>query len=259
MLSNPLGVGYTTTNAQNLSNINVQQNQNQNPLSQEEIEQQAAVSRAKRLQRLLAQLNDVLDEAVEATPDAGEASEMEAAYLEYILARLSGEGEDLPLPEGFGDFAEELSALIDDVVRAWEALINAEEAFVDEAPQKVFEDLDAVIAILENIINRRIERLMSNNWYQQWRTAYRNDMLEDIKETHFAQEQPDFQALAPDMSAQELALANTGANQGRLVKLLQDAMQIQDPDTQEPLLNPVQTQAVSDLLSLLGEDVPQIQ
>lgn len=253
MLFNPLGPNYNpTANTQNTGNINFQQNQNQNQLSKEEIEQQAAVSRAKRLQRLFDQLNNVLDEAIAATPDSTEAQEMEAAYIQYILDRLQGSGENTPPPEGFEDFATELNNLIDDVVRAWEALLNTKDIFVENEPGKVFQDLDAVIAILENIATRRMERLMANNWYQQWRTAYRNDMLEDIKESHFTKEQPNLTGLADNMSTQQNIAAQSENNQGNLIRLLQDAVAIKKPGTNTPVLKPVQQEAVQNVLNLLN-------
>jgi hypothetical protein len=256
MLFNPLSSNYNpTANAQNTGNINFQQNQNQNQLSKEEIEQQAAISRAKRLQRLFEQLNNVLDEAVAATPDSTEAMEMEAAYVQYILARLQGTGDNLVPPEGFGDFATELNNLIDDVVRAWEALLNSEDAFVEIEPGKVFQDLDAVIAILENIATRRMECLMANNWYQQWRTAYRNDMLEDIKESHFAKEQPNLTSQADNMPTQQNIAAQGENNQGNLIRLLQDAVNMKKPGTDTPVLEPVQQEAVQNVLNLLSQQL----
>lgn len=257
MLFNPLGTsGYNTTTAYtNTPNVNNTQ-QNQNQLSSEEIEKQAALSRAKRLQKLLDQLNNVLDDAIDATPDSNEAAQMEADYLAYILARLSGAGEGLERPDGFGEFAEELNRLIDDVLRAWDALVNSDTAFSDETtPSDVFQNIQDVIAVLENIAIRRMEQLIANNWYQQWRENYRNTMLDDIKESHFAEELVPLASLAPDMASQQEAVAHTGAYQGRLVNLLQDALAIKDPATQQPILNPTQQQAVSDLLSLLGENV----
>lgn len=254
MLFNPLGPNYNpTANNQNTGNINFQQNQNQNQLSKEEIEQQAAVSRAKRLQRLFDQLNNVLDEAVAATPNSTEAQEMEAAYVQYILDRLQGAGSNLTPPEGFEDFATELNNLIDDVVRAWEALLNSEDVFVENEPGKVFQDLDAIIAILEGIATRRMERLIANNWYQQWRTAYRNDMLEDIKESHFSKEQPNLTGLADNMPIQQNVVSQSENNQSRLVHLLQDAAAMKTPGTNTPVLKPVQQEAVQNVLDLLSQ------
>ncbi len=257
MLFNPLGSsGYNATTYNSTPNVSNTAPPTQNQLSNEEIEKQAALSRAKRLQKLLDQLNNVLDDAIEATPDSNEAAQMEADYVAYILARLSGAGEGLERPEGFGEFAEELNRLIDDVLRAWDALVNSDVAFSDEvAPDKVFQDLESVIAVLENIALRRMEQLIANNWYQQWREGYRNTMLDDIKESHFAEELVPLTSLAPDMDALQYALANTGENQGRLVNLLRDALEIKNPETQQPILNPTQQQAVNDLLSLLGENV----
>lgn len=256
MLFNPLSPNYNSTaNNQNLGNINFQQNQNQNQLSKEEIEQQAAISRAKRLQRLFDQLNNVLDQAIAATPDNTEAQEMEAAYVQYILDRLQGSGSNVSPPEGFGDFATELNTLIDDVVRAWEALLSNEDLFVDTESDTVFQDLDSVIAILENIATRRMERLIANNWYQQWRTAYRNDMLEDIKESHFAKEQPNLTGLADNMPNQQNIASQSKANQGRLVHLLQDALEMKKPDSNTPALKPLQQEAVQNILNLLNQQL----
>lgn len=256
MLFNPLGPSYNpTANTQNTGNINFQQNQNQNQLSKEEIEQQAAISRAKRLQRLFDQLNNVLDAAIAATPDSTEAQETEAAYIQYILDRLQGAGNNVAPPEGFEDFASELNTLIDDVVRAWESLLNNKEIFVENEPGKVFQDLDAVIAILENIANRRMERLIANNWYQQWRTSYRNDMLEDIKESHFANEQPNLTSLADNMPIQQNIVAQSENNQGNLIRLLQDAVEMKQPGTSTPVLKPLQQEAAQNILSLLGQQL----
>ncbi len=252
MLFNPLGGSYTPqANAQNNGNINFQQNQQQNRLTPEEIEKQAAASRAKRLQRLLGQLSDVLETAVEQTPDVTEAMETHAAYLEYILGRLQGEEQGLEPPEGFEDFAGELNALIDDVVRAWDALINASEIFPEDAPQKVFEDIDAVVAILENIASRRFQRMLSANWYAQWRLLYHDGTLSMLKDSHFSESRPDVGKLAGNADAIKQVMASSDGK-NLLKHLLKDAMDMKNPDTDQPMLRPEQQEAVSRILNTLA-------
>ena len=247
MLFNPLGANYAPPSQQ--SRIDFEQNQQQRRLTPEEIKKQATASRAKRLQKLLNRLGETLDEAVASTPDSTQAQQTHAAYLEYILARLNGGDADpnLAPPEGFEDFATELQTLIDDVVRAWDALINATDIFPEDAPEQVFQDLDVVVAILDRIADRRLQRMMASSWYVSWRLNYQNEMLSEMTESHFAESKTDLSGLAGDVGAIKAVLSSSD-QKGMLKQFLQEALYMQNPATGEPLLNSTQREAVSQLL-----------
>ncbi|HEY9840875.1 MAG: hypothetical protein ACAI44_24800 [Candidatus Sericytochromatia bacterium] len=226
--------------------------QRQYQLNPDDLAQQAAVSRAKRLQSLLGQLSDLLEKAVTSSPDPDAAVQDYDRYVEYILARVAGDPNAQP-PQGFEEFAAELESLVDDVVAAFEALLNSGDFAQDQDPEQLSKSLNGIMAMLERIAARRIERMLANDWYLKWRQMYRND-LSEITECHFVKDQttarslPEGVSQADADSAEGLQRGPSSVHGSQLLELLSQASEMKGPN-QQPLLNEGLLQGVKHLLA----------
>lgn len=195
MLLSSYSSAYTANQGANQASSNYYQfqTQGQAQYSPEELAAQAKASRVRHLNRLMEKLDALIHQSVEDL-DPQQALTQQSDTVAYVLARLNGADEG-DAPESLGELAYALDDLLDDILAAWDLVLNAGDLI--QQPQDI-EDLDAfdgVLLMLERIASRRIERVMNNVWYQQWRQLYREPQL---------------------------------ASQSRLFELLKDATSLQD-------------------------------
>lgn len=141
-------------------------------VGQQQLTAYASASRAKRLGGLFEKLTEVINEAaLTQFSDPQMAVQTQREYVEYVLARLRGD-QTQGTPESLGEFAYELESLIDDILQAWEALMQVNH-FMNREEVEQIDSIDPLLAILNRIASRRIESLMNNNWFRQWWDIHR--------------------------------------------------------------------------------------
>ncbi len=186
MFLNPFNLGSTASQAnstQAYNNSQLNQLSQRQQYSQTDLAQQAAASRAKRLDSLFTGLTNLLEQAV-VNNLATHGPDIINDYLDYALARLNGNNTG-DLPEGLEDYANELEQLISDIVAAWDALLSSGD-LNGETDTTQIQSFGSVLEILERIANRRLEAMMANNLYAQWRDLYRNG-FDQVKDNLFTE------------------------------------------------------------------------
>lgn len=212
-----------------LNNIPTQQ------LSDQELAQYATESRAKRLNGLLSYLSDALDEAVAGVQDPLQAATAYDDYMYYVLARLQGD-ESEPIPTSLEGFNEELEGLVDDILRAWDALIAAGDIARKDTTKASFKSVNGVLVILERIAERRIKSMLLNHLYLQWRLIYRDNIPGKKEADAFVSESMGSLPEGVSLSEADSTLRNSNNNGRYLLKLLSDARDLNDSE-QNPVFN----------------------
>lgn len=208
---------YSSVSAQLATQLGQQQ------YSAQELAQQATASRAKRLDSLLGQLSNTIEDAVSNISDPALAQQTENEYVAYVLKRLHGD-QTAKAPESLGEFAYALDALVHDVLVAWDALQAAGD--MAQQQQQNWNSLSGVMQVLEDIASRRVKTMLNNAWYQRWRQIYRNPTV--------------------DQEASQLAHADQGS---LMLQFLKDAVDLSDESGMH-LLNADKRADLSRMLSL---------
>lgn len=221
MISHPFSSTYTAAQNTYSANSMLSSQLSSNKYTAEELNQMAKASRAKRLDSLLKNLQALIELAAN-DPNPLEAAKKQKEYFEYVVSRLQGD-PDAEAPDSFGAMAYEIESLIDDVLEAWNALLNDNYEEFD-TPQK-FQSIDGVLAMLNHIANRRVTALMNSYLYQQWRHMYRD--FDEDSPMNFSPDAQNTRHL-PSSDAQ-LSQENVEKTYP-LLEMLNAATQIQDHD-----------------------------
>lgn len=262
MFLNPFKQGATNSQAQasqSYNNSQLNQVSQHQQYSQTDLAQQAAAARAKRLDSLFTNLTDLLENAVIENLGAHGPDIIED-YLNYALARLNGDktGE---LPEGLEEYSNELEQLIADIVVAWDALLSAGD-LDSETDTTEIRSFASVLDILARIANRRLETMMSNTLYAQWRDLYRNG-FDQVKDNLFTEGSEATGSLPAGVSpAAAQAVVDGDSSVIRLdnriiLSFLQTALQARR-EGGEPVLNEALQGRVQEILAAVASEAPSV-